>query len=159
MLFIIFQLGDDRYVLDAGQIEQILPFVSIKPIPQALHGVAGVFNYRGAPVPVIDLSELTLGRPARRRLSTRILVIHYDSGRSEKRLLGLVAEKAMQTVRRDTNDFVSTGVDSNRTAYLGPVATDAHGLLQWVDVKKLLPTAVRDVLFREVVETNGPRRV
>src|SRR6266508_2936730 len=106
MLFIIFQLGDDRYALDAGQIEEILPFVSIKPIPQAPHGVVGIFNYRGAPVPVIDLSELTLGRPARRRLSTRILVVHYDSGRSEKRLLGLVAEKAMQTVRRDTNEFV-----------------------------------------------------
>jgi chemotaxis-related protein WspB len=152
MLFIIFQLGDDRYAFDAGQIEEILPLVSIKPIPQAPHGVAGVFNYRGAPVPVIDLSELTLGRPAQRRLSTRIIVVHYANDNGDKRLLGLIAEKAMETVRRDTSDFVSTGVSSDRIVYLEPVATDAHGLLQWIDVKKLLPTSVRDVLFQEAVE-------
>jgi chemotaxis-related protein WspB len=152
MLFIIFQLGDDRYAFDAGQIEEILPLVGIKPVPQSPHGVAGVFNYRGAPVPVIDLSELTLGRPAQRRLSTRIIVVHYANDKGDKRLLGLIAEKAMETIRRDTNEFVSTGVGSDRTLYLGPVAADAHGLLQWIDVKKLLPKSVRDVLFQEAVE-------
>lgn len=152
MLFIIFQLGDDRYAFDAGQIEEILPLVGIKPVPRSPHGVAGVFNYRGAPVPVIDLSELTLGRPAQRRLSTRIIVVHYANDNGDKRLLGLIAEKAMETIRRDTNEFVSTGVGSDRTVYLGPVAADAHGLLQWIDVKKLLPKSVRDVLFQEAVE-------
>lgn len=152
MLFIIFQLGDNRYAFDASQIEEILPLVDIKPISQAPDGVAGVFNYRGAPVPVIDLSELTLGRPAQRRLSTRILVVHYVTDNGDKRLLGLIAEKALETVRRDTNEFVSTGVSSDRIVYLEPVATDAHGLLQWIDVKKLLPTSVRDVLFQEAVE-------
>lgn len=152
MLFIIFQLGDDRYAFDAGQIEEILPLVGIKPVPQSPDGVAGVFNYRGAPVPVIDLSELTLGRPAQRRLSTRIIVVHYANDNGDKRLLGLIAEKAMETIRRDTNEFVSTGVGSDRTLYLGPVAADAHGLLQWIDVKKLLPKSVRDVLFQEAVE-------
>lgn len=152
MLFIIFQLGDDRYAFDAGQIEEILPLVGIKPVPRSPHGVAGVFNYRGAPVPVIDLSELTLGRPAQRRLSTRIIVVHYANDNGDKRLLGLIAEKAMETIRRDTNEFVSTGVGSDRTLYLGPVAADAHGLLQWIDVKKLLPKSVRDVLFQEAVE-------
>lgn len=152
MLFIVFQLGDHRYAFDASQVEEILPLVGIKPVPQAPGGVAGIFNYRGAPVPVIDLGELTLGRPAPRRLSTRIIVVHYANDNGDKRLLGLIAEKAMETVRRDTNEFVSTGVSSDRIVYLEPVATDAHGLLQWIDVKKLLPTSVRDVLFQEVVE-------
>jgi len=152
MLFITFQLGDNRYAFDVSQIEEILPLVNIKPAPDAPNGVAGVINYRGAPVPVIDLSELTLGRPAQRRLSTRILVVHYATDRGGKRLLGLIAEKALETVRRDTNEFFSTGVSSDRIVYLEPVATDAHGLLQWIDVKKLLPASIRDVLFQEAVE-------
>jgi chemotaxis-related protein WspB len=152
MLFITFQLGDNRYAFDASQIEEILPLVGIKPMPQAPDGVAGVFNYRGAPVPVIDLSELTLGHPAQRRLSTRILVVRYATDNGERRLLGLIAEKALETVRRDTNEFVATGVCSDRIVYVGPVAADAHGLLQWIDVKQLLPRSIRDVLFQEAVE-------
>ena len=107
----------------------------------------GLFNYRGAPVPVIDLSQLTLGRPAARRLSTRIVLVHYPDADGRTRLLGLIAERATQTVRREPTDFVSSGVTSDGAPYLGPVATDARGLLQWIDVRTLLPPAVRDVLF------------
>lgn len=153
MLFLLFQLGQDRYALEASQVVEVLPLVSIKQIPHTPAGVAGVFNYRGSPVPVIDLTELTLGRPARSRLSTRIIVVHYseDSGHS-KLLLGLIAEMATETVRREPADFVASGVTSDVAAYLGPVAADSRGLIQWVKINKLLPESVRDVLFRRPVE-------
>jgi chemotaxis-related protein WspB len=154
MLFVVFQLGDHRYAIDAAQVAEILPLVSVKPIPQAPHGVAGVFNYRGAPVPVIDLSELTLGRPAQRRLSTRMIVVHFNNDRGDRRPLGLIAEKAMETARLEPNDFLSTGVSSKRNGYLGPVATDSQGLLQRVEIKKLLPPEVRDALFQEIREAH-----
>ena len=76
MLFLLFQLGRERYALEAGQVAAVLPLLSIKEIPQAPPAVAGLCNYRGRPVPVIDLSELTLGRPAQSRLSTRIVLVH-----------------------------------------------------------------------------------
>lgn len=154
MLFVVFQLGDHRYAIDAAQVAEILPLVSVKPIPQAPHGVAGVFNYRGAPVPVIDLSELTLGRPAVQRLSTRMIVVDYNSNQGENRPLALIAEKAMETVRLEPNDFLPTGLSSSRNGYLGPVANDAQGLLQQVEIKKLLPTGVRAALFQESWEAN-----
>jgi chemotaxis-related protein WspB len=156
MLFVVFQLGDHRYAIDAAQVAEILPLVSVKPIPQAPHGVAGVFNYRGAPVPVIDLSKLTLGRPAQQRLSTRIIVVDYNNGRGDNKSLGLIAEKAMETVRLEPSEFLPTGVSSARNGYLGPVATDSQGLLQRVEIKKLLPSEVRAALFREIREAHEP---
>ena len=154
MLFVVFQLGDHRYAIDAAQVAEILPLVSVTPIPQAPQGVAGVFNYRGAPVPVIDLSRLTLGRPARQRLSTRMIVVHYKNDRGDGRSLGLIAEKAMETVRLEPNEFLPTGVSSERNGYLGPVATDSQGLLQRVEIKRLLSPEVRDALFQEIWEAN-----
>jgi chemotaxis-related protein WspB len=56
MLFLLFQLGEERYALDTSHVAEVLPLVAITPIPQAPTGVAGLFNYRGAPVPAIDLS-------------------------------------------------------------------------------------------------------
>ena len=149
MLFLVFELGRDRYVLDASQIAEVLPLVAIKRIPQALPGVAGILNYRGAPVPVIDVSQLTLGRPAERRLSTRIVLVHYPDADGRPRLLGLIAERATRTVRRERTDFVASGVSCEGAPYLGPVAADARGLLQWLDPRTLLPAPVRDMLFRQ----------
>jgi chemotaxis-related protein WspB len=151
MLFLLFQLGQDRYLLDTGRVAEVLPLVAITQIPQAPPGVAGLFNYRGVPVPVVDLSQLALGRPARSRLNTRIVLVHYPDGSGGTHLLGLIAERVTETVRRDEADFVASGVSSDRTPYLGPVATDARGLLQWIVVESLLPASVRDVLFTPAV--------
>jgi chemotaxis-related protein WspB len=147
MLFLVFELGRDRYALDAGQVAEVLPLVGIKQIPQAPPAIAGIFNYRGAPVPVIDLSQLTLGRPATRRLSTRLVLVHYPDADGRIRLLGLIAERATQTVRRDETDFVASGVTVEGASYLGRVAPDARGLLQWIDARTLLPASVHDRLF------------
>ena len=153
MLFLLFQLGKDRYALEATLVVEVLPLVNIKQIPRAPVAVAGVFNYRGDPVPVIDLTELTLGRPALKRLSTRIIVVNYAEDNGDKHLLGLIAEMATETVRREPADFVASGVTNDAAAYLGPVATDARGLIQWIQVNQLLPVAVRELLFRNPVDS------
>ncbi len=155
MLFILFQLGDDCYALDAAQVAEVLPLVQVKKIPHAPVGVAGVFTCRGAPVPVIDLSELALGRPARERLSTRLLLVHYPDGTGVRRLLGLIAEKATETIRREPGDFTTSGVKSDGAPYLGPVVNDARGLIQWIEIDKLLPASVRNALFRQVMEESA----
>lgn len=152
MLFILFQLDQDCYALDAAQVAEVLPLVQVKKIPRAPAGVAGVFTYRGTPVPVLDLSQLALGRPARSRLSTRVLLVNYPDAKGAKRLLGLIAEKATETLRREPGDFVASGVKSDGAPYLGPVANDARGIIQWVEVEKLLPASVREVLFKQVME-------
>lgn len=151
MLFLVFQLGHDRYALDVAQIAEVLPLVGIRHLPRAPAGVAGLFDCRGMPVPVIDLSQLALGRPAEPRLSTRIVIVHYPDGTGNTHLLGLIAEKVTETVRHEPSDFVDSGIANTSTPYLGPVATDRRGLLQWIDVGKLMPAAVRDVLFAPLV--------
>jgi chemotaxis-related protein WspB len=152
MLFILFQLGRDCYALDAAQVVEVLPLVRVKKIPRAPTGVAGVFTYRGAPVPVLDLCELALGRPAQARLSTRLLLVRYPDATGTKRLLGLIAEKATETLRREPGDFVAAGVRSDGAPYLGPVANDPRGLIQWIEVDKLLSASVRAALFEQPVE-------
>src|SRR5450759_1803068 len=108
MLFLQFQLGKDRYALDSSQVVEVLPLLSIKQIPQAPVGVAGAFNYRGKPVPVIDVSEQALGRGARLHMSTCIIIVHYPDGNGTLHLLGLIAEKATEAVRLDPTDFTDS---------------------------------------------------
>lgn len=155
MLFLQFQLGSDRYLIEAGRIDAVLPLVQAKAIPGAPPEIAGVFDYRGAPVPLVDLSQLTLGRPARAWHSTRVLVVDYPLPDGRSRLLGLIAERALTTQQRAPADFVASGVSLDHAPYLGPVATDADGLLQWLELDRLLPDAVRDLLFVEAAAIDG----
>ncbi len=147
MLVLLFQLGADRYALDATRIAEVLPLVVIRPVPHAPAGVAGVFDYRGEPVPVVDISMVVLGRPAERQLSTRLLVIDPPDPLRGSRRIGLIAEKATQTVRRERTDFVDSGVSNERAAYLGPIMRDAGGFVQWIDVGGLLPASGHDVVL------------
>jgi chemotaxis-related protein WspB len=149
MLFLLFELANDRYAVDVGDIAEVLPLVHLKRLPQAPAGIAGVFNYHGSPVPAIDLSALTLGRPAESRLSTRLILVRYPDDSGETRLLGLIAEHATDTMRRPADDFVASGVAADQAPYLGPVATDASGVVQWIRPGALLPPALRAVLFRD----------
>jgi len=150
MLFLMFELGRDRYAFDVAQIAEVLPLVRVKQIPHAPRGVAGLFNYRGTPVPVVDLCELTLGHPAPVRLSTRLILVHYGQAPgATRRLLGLIAEHATGTMRREASDFADTGIGSDNAPSLGPVTSDERGVIQWVDVNRVLPASLRDVLFQE----------
>jgi len=147
MLFLLFQLGKDRYALEAGRVVEVAPLLSLKRLPQAPKGLAGIFNYRGQPVPAIDLCELATGKAASERLSTRIIIVKHYHENSGEQLLGLIAEHATEMLRRNPHDFVHAGVSIENAPYLGPVLMDPQGPIQWVNEQRLLAPHVRQFLL------------
>jgi chemotaxis-related protein WspB len=87
----------------------------------------------------------------RQRIGTRILLVNYLAQDGAHHLLGLLAERATEMMRRDPTDFVASGVGNDTAPYLGPVAADAQGMIQWITPDKLLPSSVRDQLFTQAV--------
>jgi chemotaxis-related protein WspB len=148
VLLLAFSIGRHRYALEARQVIEVLPLVDIRPIPQAPPGVAGIFDFRGLPVPILDLSVLLAARPSRQSLSTRLVIVGYPDATGERRPLALIAERATRTFERERSHFVDSGITHEGSSYLGPIASDDEGLLQWIDVGRLLPAAVRDALFQ-----------
>lgn len=149
MLFIVFQLDTDRYAFPARDVKEVLPLVATKALPGAPIGIVGAVNFRGTAVPVLDLSLLALGRPSARRVSTRLLIVNYPHPDGSERLLGITVERATETVAFAPGDFRSVGVALNGARYLGPVAQDARGMIQRVEVAALLTEEMRAALFPE----------
>ena len=152
MLFLLFQIGKDRYALDAPQIVEVLPLINFKRIPNAPQGIAGVFNFHGAAVPLIDLTELALGRPSHAKMSTRIILIHYQRESGQKHLLGLLAEHVMETIKLAESDFVDCGVAAGGAPYLGSVLTSKDAIIQRIESSRLLPQELREQLFCGLVD-------
>lgn len=149
MLLLVFRVHASRYAIETRQMVEILPLVTLQDVPGAPRGVAGIFNYRGTPVPVIDLSDLLIGEPSGRRLSTRLIVANYPLASGGTRLLGLIAEHATETLRRSPDDAVPSGIVNDAAPYLGPVLPEPDGLVQLIDVSALLPPPVQRMLFVE----------
>lgn len=149
MLILQFRMGEDTYALDSRQVVRVLPAARLKRLPGAPPGVAGLLNFEGAPVPVLDLSELALGRPAAEHLSTRIILTELAGQGEERRLLGLLAEDATNTMHCDAADFTAAGVTCQGARYLGPVASLGGRLVQRLELERLLTTEVYEALAQE----------
>lgn len=152
-LFLLFSMGTDRYALDVREVVEVLPLRRLKQIPAAPDWVAGLFAFRGTPVPVLDLSWQALGRPAIVRTSTRLVIVSYQPQAGQPaRWLGLILEQASDTLRSPAEAFVAGGLSLPDAAYLGPVLKTEQGLVQWVRVADLLDDTMRALLFDAVAE-------
>lgn len=150
MLFMLMQLGADRYAIAAREVLEILPLVEFRRLPHTPPEVAGLFVYRGIMVPALDLCQLATGEPAQSRLSTRIVLVDYRPGKP----LGLIAEHVTETLRREPADFQRAGVQGPDARYLGPVTRDARGIVQRIELQYLLSEALCAQLY---VQTEPPQ--
>lgn len=151
MVLVLFQLGTHRYALDASRVVEVVPLLALRRVPQSPRCVAGLFVYRGQPVPAIDLCELTLGRPAREHLSTRILIVQHHQTAGHSQLIGLIAERVTGTLRREEQDVVTAELKLATAPFLGAVLMDDEGVIQLLDAQKLLDAGGPQLLLTPCV--------
>ncbi|QLF93798.1 purine-binding chemotaxis protein CheW [Pseudomonas sp. ABC1] len=148
-LYLLFQLGEDRYALDVHEVVEVLPLRRLKQVPEAPPWVAGVFEHRRRVIPVLDMSQRVLKRPAHVRNSTRLVLVRFDGRLGEASpVLGLILEHATDTLRLSPDAFQASGLEGGQAAYLGPVQPSAQGLIQRIEVASLLDDALRALLFQ-----------
>jgi chemotaxis signal transduction protein len=149
-LFLQIATGAQGLLLEVECIVRVLPMMRISSVPNAVPALSGIINYQGRAVPVLDLCEMILQRPASQQLSTRLILISVGSlpgiASSDGRLVALLAEKVSDVIRLAPDDFM-TSVSSAGAPYLGPV-TNAHGvLLRKLEVAELFSDHRLSTLF------------
>jgi chemotaxis-related protein WspB len=147
MLLLLFEVGTSRFGIEASEIVEVIPLVSLKKVPHAPLCVAGVFNYRGQVVPVIDVTALLGERQAKPLLSTRIILVRPPQGGDEERLLGILAERATETLSCRKEEFQPPGVTVEGARYLGEILPHAAGMVQRVTVGDILTDELKSMLY------------
>ena len=151
MLVLLFNLGPDRYGIDARQVVEIVPRLHLRHLPNAPDFIAGLFRYRGEIVPVVDLQMLTQHSPCQQRLSTRTVLIHYEVG-GRKHILGLMAERVTEVVSIPDKEIKDSHVSLRSAPYLGKVAVENNEMVQLLNLNKILPAALANTLFADAAE-------
>lgn len=138
MLMLLFYVGPDRYALSCSQVVEVIPLVELRKLYHAPEYMAGLFNYRGSIVPVLDLCHLIQGRWSRHCLSTRIILVNYQQPHQNSRLIGLMAERVTDTVDVLESQFKEEGIHLENAAYLGKIIMDKEGTIQQLRLESLL---------------------
>ncbi|MEH2293651.1 chemotaxis protein CheW [Nostoc sp.] len=160
MLMLLLNIGNERYAIESRQVVEVIPLVVLKTLPHQPEYIAGVFNYRGRIVPVIDLCQLMRGKPSSEYLSTRIVLVNYwGSNNPELKaayILGLMTEQVVETLHKSESEFVDPNIQIDTAPYLGKMIVDEQGMIQCLRVEylfseaqqlNLLPESDRNTVF------------
>lgn len=143
MLLLSFNISNERYVIETRNVIEIVPLVTLKKIPGSDNIVAGMLNYHGQAIPVIDINNLCSGEAVKKSLTSRIILVNYKNNR----ILGLLAERVTETLHINESEFREVGIKVSNYEFLGSIAEHNDTLLQLINVDKLLSEALQDEVF------------
>jgi chemotaxis-related protein WspB len=146
MKLLIFHIGKDRYGIRLNDIARVLPLQQLKALPLAPAYVAGLMNFHGASVPVLDLCQLAGLQAGGQYFDSRIILVDCPAPDGTSHPLGLMAEHVMGIETVAPNQFVESGVKA--APFLGQIVSSAAGILQMVELGQLLQDNVRAMLFQ-----------
>jgi chemotaxis-related protein WspB len=146
MLLITFTIGDDRYAIETRNMIEIVPQVNLKRLPMEESYIAGIFNYHGQSVPVIDIGVLCRNHTGNSTLTTRIILIRLD----DSHIIGLLADNLTQTIQVAPDTFSSCGIKRLEAEFLGDVAQHEEGMVQLVNAGQLLSKELKTRLYDSV---------
>jgi chemotaxis-related protein WspB len=146
MLLLLFQAAGRTFGLDSSVILEVTPVPELRPAPRAPAYIAGLLNYRGRTIPVLDLTQVIEGRASRTAFSTRLLLARYEPGGADA-VLGLIAERAVETLSCNEADFTATGIEAPDTSFLGKAAILEGRMVQQLNLEEALGEEARALLF------------
>ena len=155
---LLFYAGDNLYAIDSAHVVEVIPMVLPRKVDHVPNYVAGVFNYRGNLVPIIDLSRLLHGTDCRPRFSTRVIMVHHPANDGKGQQLGLMAERVTETLNRPDLDSKKASHVSD-VPYLGDLFMDEKGMIQQIHWQHLVSDDPSASLFiAESDRVQGARR-
>ncbi len=142
-LMLLLKAGDETYAMEATRVIAVVPMVETRPLPHAPSHVAGVINYHGTLVPLIDLSQWLWGQACRRRMSTRIILVRRDSADGVSQVHGLQAERVTETIRVQEEDFIPGDVSLAETPFVRGAIMHGGRIIACLQLDRLLSESMR----------------
>ena len=155
MLLLLFKVGGRHFAMPTGKIREIVPLVCLNRLPDAPDFVAGLMHYRGAPIPVIDLCLLAVGRACIPKLSTRIIIVEYEPTDGRPGLLGLIAEHVVETIRSKLVATPESTINLDDLVDQPVTRITPDEKIQWFDPQQMLPAQQVDILIAMHTEFPG----
>ena len=133
--WVTFKLQEETYGINVMQVQEVLRYTEIAPVPGSPDYVLGIINLRGNVVTVIDTRSRFGLSPADVTDNSRIVIIE-----AEKQVLGIMVDSVAEVVYLKGSEIdtaPNVGTDESARFIQGVSNRDGE-LLILVDLNKLL---------------------
>ena len=133
--WVTFHLGEETYGINVMQVQEVLRYSEIAPVPGAPGYVLGIINLRGNVVTVIDTRTRFGLQSAEVTDNSRIVIIE-----AEKQVIGILVDSVAEVVYLRTSEIDSApNIGTEESAkFIQGVSNREGELLILVDLNKLL---------------------
>lgn len=133
--WVTFKLDNETYGINVMQVQEVLRYTEIAPVPGAPDYVVGIINLRGNVVTVIDTRSRFGLMPAEVTENSRIVVIEAD-----KQVIGILVDAVAEVVYLKTSEIdTAPNVGNEESAkFIQGVCNRDDELLILIDLNKLL---------------------
>lgn len=143
--WVTFQLEEETYGINVMQVQEVLRYSEIAPVPGAPDYVLGIINLRGNVVTVID-TRTRFGLPTNEVSdNSRVVIIE-----AEQQVIGILVDSVAEVVYLRTSEIDSApNVGTEESAkFIQGVSNRDGELLILVDLNKLLSDDEWDEISR-----------
>lgn len=133
--WVTFRLAGETYGINVMQVQEVLRYTEIAPVPGASYYVLGIINLRGKVVTVID-TRTRFGLPSGEITdNTRIVIIETGS-----HVVGILVDAVAEVVylRQSEIDMTPNIGNDDSSKFIQGVCNKGGELLILVDLDKLL---------------------
>ncbi|MBO9999584.1 MAG: purine-binding chemotaxis protein CheW [Cyanobacteria bacterium SID2] len=135
--YLLFELNDSQYGLDARVVREVFFLPEITPIAEAPRYIVGIFNLRGEIVPVMDLNLRLSYRAREYHLNHSLIVIVWESV-----CLGIIVDRVCEVtsiLADDRTENLSYSYDNpHKHRFIQGVAQVQSGLIALLDCEALV---------------------
>ncbi len=133
--WVTFKLEDETYGINVIQVQEVLRYTEIAPVPGAPDYVLGIINLRGNVVTVIDTRARFGLMPGEVSDNSRIVIIESD-----KQVIGILVDSVAEVVYLKSSEIDSApNVGTDESAkFIQGVSNRSGELLILVDLNKLM---------------------
>lgn len=133
--WVTYRLDEETYGINVMQVQEVLRYTEIAPVPGAPDYVLGIINLRGNVVTVIDTRARFGLPPTETTDNTRIVIIESD-----EQVVGILVDSVAEVVYLRSSEIDSApNVGTEESAkFIQGVSNRGEQLLILVDLNKLL---------------------
>lgn len=143
--WVTFALANETFGVNVMQVQEVVKYSKVAPVPGAPDYVHGIINLRGRVVTVINTRK-RFGLPTGDITEQSRIII----AEAEQQVIGIMVDNVLEVVELDSSDIEDApNVGNKITAEIIQGICDRNGtLLMLVDLNKLLTTAEWEEIAR-----------
>jgi purine-binding chemotaxis protein CheW len=133
--WVTYKLANETYGINVMQVQEVLRYTEIAPVPGAPEYVLGIINLRGNVVTVIDTRQRFGLESTETNDNTRIIIIE-----AEQNVVGILVDSVAEVVYlRESEIETAPNVGNDDSAkFIQGVALHNEQVLIFVDLNKLM---------------------